>query len=171
MLLQDTHEHLERYWRISRDFFAKEDFALASFFSITLIEECGKVVILANKKLGLELDKKGFYNHREKYIYAVREALLVNSRVSRIYGKQEEFFAKWFRDNELFNIRNRSLYLDLDKENITTPHKVIKKEDAFLLVCIAGEIFGELQGMFTDSNADEWQRVISEIDLFRSENV
>jgi AbiV family abortive infection protein len=170
MMLKEVNEHLKRYWQISREFYISEDFALASFFSITLIEECGKVVIMANQKLGKEIDIRGFYDHREKYIFAVRETLLVNSRVSRIYGQQEKMFAKWFTDNELFKIRNRALYLGLGKESIITPKNAIRKNEAYLLVCFAGEIFGELQGAYTDSSADEWLQVISEIDIFRSEN-
>ena len=170
MLSSDVREHLERYWQFSREFFSRGDFALASFLSITLIEEVGKVVILGNQELGKQLDKKGFYNHRQKYIYAVYMTLLVNSRVSRVYGDEENQFAKWFRDNELFNIRNWSLYLDLDKSTIIVPHKVTKRDDAFLLVCLAGEIYGEIQGSFTDTNVDEWQRILDEIDLFRKEH-
>ncbi|MBN2410723.1 AbiV family abortive infection protein [candidate division KSB1 bacterium] len=71
MLSLDTQKHLERYWQLSREFYNRGDFALASFLSITLIEEVGKVIILSNKTLGAELDRKGFYNHRDKYIYAV----------------------------------------------------------------------------------------------------
>ena len=170
MLSSDAREHFERYWQLSREFFNRGDFALASFLSITMIEEIGKVVILGNQELGMQLDKKGFYNHRKKYNYAVYKTLLVNSRVSRLYGNQEDRFAKWFRDNELFKIRNRSLYLDLIKGSTTVPHKVIKRDDAFLLVCIAGEIYGEIQGSFTGTDADEWQRILDEIDLFRKEN-
>src|SRR5688572_32287474 len=124
MLSSETREHLERYWQLSREFFSRGDFALASFLSITLIEEIGKVVILGNQELSKQLDKKGFHNHRQKYVYAVYKTLFINSRVSRVYGNQEDRFAKWFRDNELFNIRNRSLYLDLGKNSTIVPHKV-----------------------------------------------
>jgi hypothetical protein len=96
--------------------------------------------------------------------------LLVNSRVNRVYGNQEDRFARWFRDNELFNIRNRLLYLDLDKSTTIVPHKVIKRDDAFLLVCFAGEIYGEIQGSFTGTDTEEWQRILDEIDLFRKVN-
>lgn len=170
MLSSDARHHFERYWKLCREFYERGDFALASFFSITLIEETGKIIILANKELSDKLDKKGFRDHREKYAYAVYETLLINSRVSRIYGKQEERFAKWFANNELFGVRNSTLYLDLNGENVIVPHKVIKKKDAFLLVCFAGEIYAEIQGSRTGSDAEEWQRILSEIDSFRKEN-
>src|SRR4051812_203330 len=108
MLSVEAREHLNKYWRLSRQFFNDGDFALAAFFAITLIEEVGKVIILGNQTLSGELDKKGFRNHRTKYTYAVFSTLFVNSRVTRIYGKYEKRFAKWFREDELFTIRNSS---------------------------------------------------------------
>src|ERR1700690_3243535 len=106
MQLSDAHTHLEKYWQLSKEFYKRGDFALASFLSITLMEEIGKLIILGNYKLSNELDKKGFYNHQAKYLYAIYQTLLVNSRVSRVYGNLEKQFADWFIDKELFDIRN-----------------------------------------------------------------
>jgi hypothetical protein len=69
MLKDDSRKNLEKYWQLSVDRFRAADFALAAFFAITLIEEVGKVVILENASLGVELDRNGFYSHPEKYIY------------------------------------------------------------------------------------------------------
>lgn len=170
MVSSDIKDHLERYWKICREFFGRGDFALASFLSITLIEEIGKIVILGNRELSGQLDKKGFRDHKRKYVYAVYTTLLNNSRVSRIYGDQEERFARWFSEDKLFEIRNSSLYLELDQNDALVPHKVISRKDASLLVCIAGEVYAEIQGQFMDSDPNEWQRVIQEVDLFREEN-
>jgi len=167
MLAPEGRQHLERYWQLSMRFFHESDFALAAFFAITLIEEVGKIIVLGNARLGSELDRKGFYDHRRKYAYAVYSTLLVNSRVSRIYGSEESRFARWFSDDELFIIRNRALYLDLRNDEILVPQKAVSREDAFLLVCIAGEVYAEIQGQFTGTGPAEWERILREVDLFR----
>lgn len=93
--------------------------------------------------------------------------LLVNSRVSRIYGPEESRFARWFREGELFNIRNQALYLDLRDGEIVVPHKVVPRGDTFLLVCIAGEVYAEIQGHFVGTGPTQWERILREVDLFR----
>jgi AbiV family abortive infection protein len=167
---QRARQHLEKYWRLSRQFYEQGDHSLAAFFGITLMEEVGKVVILGNYQLGSDLDQKSFYNHRKKYMYAVYSTILVNSRVTRIYGDQEKKFARWFRRGKLFSIRNNSLYLDFKHDNLRVPEDTVSKEDAFLLVCVAGEVYGEIQGLLTGAGLDEWKRIINEIDAFRQRN-
>jgi len=46
----------------------------------------------------------------------------------------------------------------------------VLKEDALLLVCIAGEVYGEIQGSFLGTGPAEWQRILREVDLFRESN-
>jgi hypothetical protein len=48
------------------------------------------------------------------------------------------------------------------------PKQAIKPEDACLIVCFAGEIYREIQGAFVGTRPDEWQRVIAEVDTFRT---
>ncbi len=170
MLPTRAREHLEKYWRLSVRFFDEGDFALAAFFATTLIEEVGKVVILGNRRLSGELDKKGFRDHRKKYAYAVFSTLLVSARVSRVYGDQEDRFAQWFRDGELFGMRNSSLYMELMPEGVIVPEQAIDKRDAYLLVCFGGEILAEIQGGYVGTGPEEWKRLIGEIDVFREAN-
>jgi len=168
MLSDDSRRHLEKYWQLSVERFRAADSALAAFFAITLIEEVGKVVILGNASLGAELDRKGFRNHAEKYIYAVGATLDVNARVTRVYGNEEARFAAWFRKKELFNMRNRALYMELRGIDVVVPEKEIERSDALLLVCIAGEVYAEIQGRFTGTGPKEWQRILAEVDAFRT---
>jgi AbiV family abortive infection protein len=60
MLRSEARSHLDKYWQLSRNFFRKSDFELAAFFAITLIEEVGKIIIVANAHLEAEIDNKGF---------------------------------------------------------------------------------------------------------------
>jgi AbiV family abortive infection protein len=166
----EARDHLDKYWALSRRFYAEDDFAVAAFFAITLIEEVGKIVILGNKALSRELDKKGFLDHRRKYAYAVGITLQVNARVTRIYGNLEHVFAKWFREGDLFRIRNSALYLELEGEGPVPPSKAISQRDALLLVCFAGEIYAEIQGAYTGTGPDQWRQVIDEVDAFRADH-
>ena len=116
---------------------------MAAFFATTTIEEVGKAVILGNRVLSGELDEKGFRNHRKKYACAVFETLSVNARVSRVYGGPEDKFATWFRDGELFDIRNSALYIEFGPDGvIVVPEQAVDKRDAYLLVCFGGDVFG-----------------------------
>jgi AbiV family abortive infection protein len=169
MLNDDSRKHLEKYWQFSMERFRAADYALAAFFAITLIEEVGKVAILEGASLGGEIDRKSFYNHAEKYIYAVGATLQVNSRVTRIYGKEEGRFAAWFREGELLRIRNRALYMELQGSYVVVPENAIQKSDALLLVCIAGEVYAEIQGRFTGTGPKEWERILADVDAFRAE--
>jgi AbiV family abortive infection protein len=144
---------------------------LAAFFATTTIEEVGKAVILGNRVLSGELDEKGFRNHRKKYACAVFETLSVNARVSRVYGGPEDKFATWFRDGELFDIRNSALYIDFGPDGaIVVPEQAVDKRDAYLLVCFGGDVLAEIQGGYVGTGPEEWKRLIDEIDAFGKEN-
>ncbi len=96
--------------------------------------------------------------------------LFMNARVSRVYGDQEHRFAKWFQDGELFQIRNSALYMELASDSGIVPEQAIRKEDAYLLVCFGGEVLAEIQGSYTGTGPDEWQRLITEVNAFRQAN-
>lgn len=57
-------EHLNKYWILSNKFFEENDYALAIFFSITLIEEIGKIIYinlhrLLNRNINKKIYKSG----------------------------------------------------------------------------------------------------------------
>ena len=166
---KEVLKHLKKYWQLSIRLFEEYDYALATFFSITLIEEVGKIIYINRHKLAgiKKIYKKPIYNHNEKYIEAILFSLPVNSRVARIYKEQEHKFAKWLIKKTIFKIRNKSLYLDLVESKFQTPGQVISKEDAFLFVCFAGEIFAEVQGSILSTSPENWQEIINQIDDFR----
>jgi AbiV family abortive infection protein len=167
MLTDGARAHYVKYWRLARAMFVSGDYALAAFLAITLIEEVGKIPILADAIRGDADAKKEFRNHQSKYINAVGATLAVNSRVSRVYRQDEMRFAKWFREEKLFQIRNSALYLELRGPDLVAPEQAINRADALLLVCIAGEVYAEIQGRQTSTGPAEWQRILTEIDAFR----
>ena len=155
--------HLQKYWKLCRRFFEEADYALAAFFAITLIEEVGKVVVL-----GVSPDRAGDAKiHHRKYSHAVLYTLVVNSRVSRVYKEDEAKFAQWFKERKLFAMRNSSLYFEVVDDRAITPEQVMNREDAFLLVCIAGEVLADAQGKVMGTGPEEWARLIAEVDAFR----
>ncbi len=162
-------DHLKKYWILSKRFFEENDYALALFFSVTLIEEVGKIIYInINKFLNIKnINKKIIRSHKKKYIQAVRSTLVVNSRVSRIYKEKESKFAEWFRKGKIFEFRNKALYMELVDSKIQIPNKIISKEDSFLFVCISGEIFAEIQGNIIGTDAEAWKAILEEVDDFR----
>ena len=48
------------------------------------------------------------------------------------------------------------------------PPQAINRADALLLVCIAGEVYAEIQGKQIGTGPAEWQRILWEIDQFRA---
>jgi hypothetical protein len=58
--------------------------------------------------------------------------------------------------------------LELQGTNLVVPDQTINRADALLLVCIAGEVYAEIQGKQTGTGPAEWQRILSEIDQFRT---
>lgn len=161
---EGVKEHIEKYWQLSIEFFERDDFPLAAFFAITLIEEVAKLSILRVEFTGGNIEDTVFYNHKKKYLLAVYDNLFVNSRVARIYGKDEGRFMQWLKGDTLFKIRNQALYLGKDMK---FPKTQVARDDSFLIVCLAGEIYAEIQGYSTNSNPKEWDRIISEVDSFR----
>jgi hypothetical protein len=49
---------------------------------------------------------------------------------------------------------------------VGTPGEAVSKEDAFLLVCIAGEVYAEIQGYYTGTGPNERGRILTEVDEF-----
>lgn len=163
-LSEEIKNHLNKYWNLSQEFFERCDFALASFFAITLIEEVGKLSIIRIENMGGQVKNKIFYNHEKKYFLAVMDNLFENSRVTRIYGKNENKFAEWYKNRNLFKMRNNSVYLERD---LSVPETKVSEYESCLLVCIAGEIYAEAQGESIGTDAEESIRITDEVDVFR----
>jgi len=115
-------KHLEKYWEICKNYYEDSEFCLSTFFAITVLEEVGKLHLLAMEDMRREL--KGFRNHKEKYDQAMftlmindinglklREILKITCK--NIYNGNKTRLA-----NQLFEIRNDIFYI---KENRTIP--------------------------------------------------
>jgi len=164
---------LHKYWRLCLKFYSDQDYPLAAFFAATLIEETGKAVMIKEheaQEVTGGVPKKTFRDHQAKYLEAVSWALFVNLRVTRIYGNIEKRFGKWFKKGRIFKIRNAGLYIEKGKRGFHTPDERVSKTTAFIMVCFAGEIFGEIQGDILGTGPEEFKEIIQEIDRFIGEN-
>lgn len=181
MITEKIHRHLERYLKRAINSFENEDNPFAFFCGATLIEEIGKIGSIgfflnyAERigfvEKGIDLTSKSaqqqFRNHRSKQILAVGLTLSVNSRVSRIYGKAESRFARWYREEKFFQKRNESLYVEVrGSEELQVPDDAISRDDSFLMVCMAGECLAEIQGEMIASDHSEHQRILDVINSF-----
>jgi AbiV family abortive infection protein len=161
--------HLAKYWILSKDWFENEMYELALFFSCTLFEEVAKVFLLATRDNN-DRKLKHFYNHNKKLNFTALTTIFINSRVNRIYGnKNKHKFEMLCKTGELFELRNSCLYISIQNDKILLPHEEITKEKAALIVCMAGEAYAEIQGLFV-GNYGVWENLIKDIDEFRIKN-
>lgn len=181
-----VRNHVERYWKLARQFFIQADYALALFFAITLIDETGKMVLLGvphhHETFGLEKPsaKKISKEEQERFEemvdmdvlgtpreMVIRMTMPVNSRVARIYKEEDRQFGEWFREKKFPQLLKDSLSMSGSGGDVKVPSKTITRFEAFTMVCIAGEIYAEVQGQFTGVRPTEWERILKEIDDFR----
>lgn len=181
MITKKIHRHLERYLRRSICSFESEDYPLSFFCAATLIEEIGKIGSIGALNFasrfglvdgGLDLTtrdaQREIRNYRSKQVAAICSTLRVNSRVSRIYREAESRFARWYRDEVFFRKRNAALYVEVGgPEVLRVPDDAISKDDAFLMICMAGECLAEAQGEMIASEHSEHQRILDVVDVFR----
>ncbi len=177
----NVRKHGEKYWQLCRQFFSQTDYALAFFFALTLIDETGTQVILSLptvlnatllKNKGVAIDESvpvdiDRLSREEKREMVIRMTMYINSRVRRLYPTEDAKFGEWFREAKLPELAVKALYIHGTDKAPLVPSTVISREDAFAMVCIAGEIYAEVQGQFTGVNPTEWQRILEEIDGFR----
>jgi AbiV family abortive infection protein len=166
--IQRANQHLIETWKSAAKHYKNNNHQLAGFLAITIIEEVGKFNLFYDGELQNELSKKKFYNHKEKYRIAVGSTLLVNSRVSRIYTEKEKIFANWFREDKLFEIRNKCLYIEHENGIPKIPQDMVTSDECHLLVCIAGEVLAEIQGEMAGTGPEEWNKMIKCVDEFRN---
>jgi len=183
-LSPEVRKHVEKYWQLCRQFFAQSDYALALFFALTLIDEVGTMIILGFRNApdilwGFELKRtqtresepfdidKVTVEERRRMV--IRLTIVINHRVDQLYKREERIFGRWAREDKFPTLLKNSIYMHGSDKQPITPSEIISRDDAFIMVCLAGEIYGEVQGEhFTGvETPNEWLRVLKEVDDFR----
>ncbi|WP_158744360.1 AbiV family abortive infection protein [Acidisphaera sp. L21] len=165
--------HLEQLWTDSRDLYRGGHFPLATFTSILLLEEMGKVGLIWHELLAYDSPRSAATelrdvgrNHRQKAFMGVMAGALINARLDRIVGLNA--VRQVIQDAEsgrLETLRQACLYIDYVDGAVATPGERIGQEKAKLLVLLAGEIWAEAYGHFPF----EFERMIGTVSAFEAE--
>ena len=131
--------HLLKYFELARTRYSDGDWALATFFALTVIEECGKILYLRDANAKERIVRKQAFQHEAKYFTAVVNLLEASDRFDGFPKLWREEVLSWFNGRRLMQLRNNSLYLKFDRNGkFTVPNSTIKSKHAALLVYMAG---------------------------------
>lgn len=174
MLDRAVTDHLEKYFRLSRDRFVAGDPALAAFFGVTAIEEAAKVLILrvpgAERRPYEELRQQAL-DHGQKYFSAIINLIDQSTRFDfRSFPEdwQDEVWS-WATQGKLTRLRNSSLYLRFRRDRFTAPNQAIEKQLAGLLVFMAGVAMASLDD-YVEIEDSKWaERIARETEDFRAD--
>jgi AbiV family abortive infection protein len=147
--------HVENMWAEACRLYAHGSYPLATFLSILVIEETGKLARLSQDLIfydtqrppasGAAVDK----SHRRKHFIAVMSGALINARLDRVLGKDiVQKMLHLAESDELEKIRQSCLYIDIQNGRAVIPSEAIDAEQARILTVLAGEIMTEVLGHF-----------------------
>jgi AbiV family abortive infection protein len=147
--------HVENMWAEACHLHAHGSFPLATFLSILVIEETGKLARLSQDLIfydtprppasGAAVDR----SHRRKHFIAVMSGALINARLDRVLGKDVvRKMLHLAESDELEKIRQSCLYIDIQNSRAVIPSEAIDAEQARILTVLAGEIMMEVLGHF-----------------------
>jgi AbiV family abortive infection protein len=147
--------HVEKMWADACQLYALGNHPLATFVSILVIEEVGKLARLAQDLMFYDVPRAAEQsgaverNHRRKHFIGVVSGALINARLDRVLGN--DIIRKVLHQaesGELEKIRQGCLYIDMQGGRAVTPNEVIDAEGARVLIVLAGEVMAEVLGHF-----------------------
>ena len=165
--------HLRKYFELACSRFEHGDRALATFFALTLIEECAKILILRDADLQNENERHLAIDHREKHWTAFVNLLSSSEKFDTLPKQwQEEIWSLFVPEGKKASqIRNNSLYLRFDRKGkLTTPDQLIKADHAALLVYLSGFVAHELEE-YVDIEKSWAQAILQRAEDFRARHL
>jgi AbiV family abortive infection protein len=147
--------HVEKTWGEACQLYNLGNYLLATFLSILVIEETGKLSRLPQDLMfydvprttvsGAPVDK----SHRRKHFIGVVSGALINARLDRVLGRDVvKKVLHLAESDELEKIRQSCLYIDFLKNKVVTPGEVVDSARAKVFVVLAGELMAEVLGYF-----------------------
>lgn len=147
--------HVEKTWNEACQLYNLGNYPLATFLSILVIEETGKLSRLPQDLMfydvprttgsGAPVDK----SHRRKHFIGVVSGALINARLDRVLGRDVvKKVLHLAESDELEKIRQSCLYIDFLKNKVVTPGEVVDSARAKVFVVLAGELMAEVLGYF-----------------------
>ncbi len=148
-------EHVEGLWSEACRFYQLGKFRFATFFSILVIEEVGKLTRLAQDLVYCDVPRPTTQgdaverSHRRKHFIGVVSGALINARLDRVLGKDTvRRILHQAETGELEKIRQDCLYIDMKDGRVVTPGESIDTERATVPTVLAGELMAEVLGHF-----------------------
>jgi AbiV family abortive infection protein len=167
--------HVEHLWDDAVSLFSRGSYPTAFFLGVVVVEELGKVAIAkVQAVLGVPsaaivgVGKRGapLRSHPQKHVLAAGAGAVVNSRLDRIVGIDNVIdFIERAESGALERQRQDCLYYDVDDDGQHLPYKETTREEAQLVLTIAGELLAEVGAM----DPDEWERLLRKIERFEAE--
>lgn len=148
MIDPSVTKHLSKYFELARNHFEDGDYPLATFFAITLIEECAKILILRDADLKNKAERHRAVDHGGKQWTALVNLLSSSEDYDALPKQwQDEAWSLFgLNGNEATHLRNNSLYLQFDtRGRLKAPNKIITSDRAALIVYLAGFVAVELK--------------------------
>ncbi len=137
-------DHLRRYFDLACAHYEESSYGLATFFAITIIEECAKILYLRDADLTDEKQRRAVLSHNDKHLVAFVNLLTGSDRFDTLPQEWQDLVWSRFPE-EMVRLRNRSLYIWFnDRKELTVPDETISAKEAALLVYLSGFAAGEL---------------------------
>ena len=147
--------HVESTWEDACGLYRQENYPLATFLSILVIEEVGKLANLGFDLLLFDVERPKPQSqsvdgsHRRKQLIGVFAGALVNARLDRVIGFDDvRKLLNIVQSNGLEKLRQDCLYIDVRDGRAVTPRGRIGPGQAKLLTVFAGEVMAEVLGYF-----------------------
>lgn len=168
MLGQSITDHLGKYFELAYSSFEDGDYALATFFAITLIEECAKILYIRDADLSNKEERRGAIDHSEKHFRALVNLFSASDRFDILPKQWQDEVWSLFSTKRLMRVRNDSLYLRFDSRGrLTTPNQEIITGRANLLVYLSGFVVYELKE-FVDIEQSWAESILKRAENFRT---
>ena len=164
---------MSKYFELARNHFEDSDYPLATFFAITLIEECAKILILRDADSKDKAERHRAVDHGEKQWTALVNLLSSSEDFDKLPKQwQDEAWSLFDPENKkATQLRNNSLYLRFDRKGqLTTPEQRITADRAALLVYLSGFVANELKE-YVDIEQNWAQAILQHTEAFRARHL
>jgi AbiV family abortive infection protein len=161
--------HVEKLWADACQLYLLGNYPLATFVSILVIEEVGKLsrlswdLMLYDRPRVPTVGSPVERNHRKKHFTGVVSGALINARLDRVLGKDVILrIVHQAESDELERLRQGCLYIDMVDGLAVMPGERIDADRARVLTVLAGEVMAEVLGYFPW----EFERMLDNVTAF-----
>lgn len=139
-------EHIVQLLDDASSLMDSKSYATATFLSITALEETAKVALGTHRRstTPLKRSKDLLYKHNSKHALALGPTVAMGSRLQiAIGGSRMNELIDLGRTGGLGKLREASLYVEQDGQNLNSPQAVVNKSTARDVLLLAIEAFDD----------------------------